>query len=484
MQHGLNVDSPLSRKERILVQARLQAAEDPVWRRKNRYFHKEQERYAAFLIPPGRRVLELGCGVGHLLAALKPSVGVGVDFCPEVVAAARSAYPDLTFLHGDVEDPAVIASLQTQPFDFIVMSDTIGALDDVQATIERLHLLCGPETRLVIIYHSRLWQPVFQLAEKLKLKGGSGLQNWLSPADIANICTLADFEEIKREWRILLPKRMFGIGPFVNKFLATLPLVRKLSIRNYVILRSRQAQRTSRPSVSIIVPCRNERGNIRAAVTRTPIMAPDQEIIFVEGHSSDGTFDEVQKVIAEFPHLNLRGTRQEGKGKGDAVRKGFAMARGDVLMILDADLTMPPEELPKYYALIASNKAEFVNGSRLVYPMEGEAMRFLNLIANHLFANLFSFMLNQRFTDTLCGTKVVYRAHYENIAANRTYFGDFDPFGDFDLIFGATKLNLKIAEIPIRYAARTYGTTQISRFRHGLLLARMVAFAWWKMKAI
>lgn len=483
MSQGLDVMmSP--RKSRILAQAREQAAEDAEWRAKNRYFHEEQERYARFLIRPGSRVLELGCGSGHLLAALRPSVGIGIDFCPEKIALARAAHPDLTFHIGDVEDRSVIESLKGQTFDFIVMSDTIGALDDVQRTIEQLHLLCGPDTRLVVIYHSRMWQPIFQLAEKLRLKAPSGLQNWLSTSDIANICTLSDFEEIKREWRVLLPKRLLGIGPLVNKFVATLPLIRLLSIRNYVILRSRRAERNSQPSVSVIVPCRNERGNVRAAITRTPIMAPDQEIVFVEGHSSDGTYDEIQRVIAEYPDLKIRAAIQDGKGKGDAVRKGFAMAQGDVLMILDADLTMPPEELPKYYELIASNKAEFVNGSRLVYPMEGEAMRFLNLIANHLFATLFSFMLNQRFTDTLCGTKVVSRAHYDEIAANRAYFGEFDPFGDFDLIFGAAKLNLKIAEIPIRYAARTYGTTQISRFRHGLLLARMVAFAWWKMKAI
>ena len=181
---------------------------------------------------------------------------------------------------------------------------------------------------------------------------------------------------------------------------------------------------------------------------------------------------------------DIKVLQQDGKGKGDAIRKGFDNASGDVLMILDADLTVPPAALPKFYRAIASGKGEFINGTRLVYPMEYEAMRLLNHIANRTFAKVFSYLLNQRFTDTLCGTKVLTRTAYRQIVTGRRYFGDFDPFGDFDLIFGAAKLNLKLIEVPIRYTSRTYGETQISRFRHGLLLLRMVVFAWWKLKAI
>ncbi len=129
-------------------------------------------------------------------------------------------------------------------------------------------------------------------------------------------------------------------------------------------------------------------------------------------------------------------------------------------------------------------KGEFVNGSRLVYRMEDQAMRALNLIANKLFSLIFTWLLGQRFTDTLCGTKVLRREDYLRLKAGRAYFGDFDPFGDFDLIFGAAKLNLKVVEVPIRYASRTYGETQISRFRHGLMLLRMVVFAFLRIKAI
>ena len=220
-----------------------------------------------------------------------------------------------------------------------------------------------------------------------------------------------------------------------------------------------------------IVPCKNERGNIDDIVARTPDMGKGTELIFVDGNSNDGTVEEIEKHIEAGTRKNMRLIHQgDGKGKGDAVRKGFAAATGDVLFILDADLTVPPEDLPKFYAAIAEGKAEFVNGSRLVYPMEGEAMRFLNSLGNKFFGLALSAILEQRLKDTLCGTKVLFRRDYERIAANRGFFGDFDPFGDFDLLFGAAKQNLKIVELPIRYRARTYGETKISRFREGAIL--------------
>jgi glycosyltransferase involved in cell wall biosynthesis len=275
---------------------------------------------------------------------------------------------------------------------------------------------------------------------------------------------------------------LFGLGTLLNRFVGTLPLIRRLSLRNYLVARPLRNAALNDPSVTVLVPCRNEQGNIENAVKRLPRFCRDIEILYVEGHSSDGTLEEIHRVIALYPDLDIKVLVQDGKGKGDAVRKGFANARGDILMILDADLTVPPEDLAKFYDAIAKGKGEFINGSRLVYPMQDQAMRFLNFLANRTFSWLFTWLLNQRYTDTLCGTKVLSRKNYEILYANRSYFGDFDPFGDFDLIFGATKLNLKVVEIPIRYAAREYGETQISRFRHGWLLLKMVVFAYRKLK--
>jgi SAM-dependent methyltransferase len=453
-----------------------------LWRKRNYYFHAATERYLRFLVSPGRRILELGCATGSLLAALRPSFGVGIDISTKMIEIARAKHPELTFIVGDAEDAHCLATI-SGPFDIILMVDTIGSLDDLQSTFANLHPLCNSETRIIVAYHSHLWEPILRTAERLGLKSPSVMQNWLSSDDISAILALADFEEIQREWCILVPKRLLGLGTFINRFIAPLPIIRRLCVRNFGVFRSRLAPIQEIRSATVIIPCRNERGNIEAAVNRIPQLVDDLEILFVEGHSSDGTLVEIHRVIANYPHKDIKVVAQDGSGKGDAVRKGMTTARGDVIVILDADLTLPPEELPKFLDALASGKGEFVNGSRLVYPLEKQSMRYLNFIANVLFSKIFSFILNQRITDTLCGTKVFRKRHYQRIAEDRLYFGDFDPFGDFDLIFGATKQSLKFIEVPIRYAARRYGETNISRFRHGWLLAKMVVFSFRKLKA-
>ena len=472
-----------SRKQAILRTQDEMASERSRWLERGAFFHQEDLRYLKFLIPEGARVLELGCGNGHLLAALKPSFGVGVDFSGGMIAEARKSYPHLSFVEGDVEDEKLIKSLPG-PFDVILIADTLGALDDCQQLFENLHDLCTRETRFIIAYFSHLWYPAVKLAEALRLRMPQPAQNVLSPADVRSLAALADFETVKSEIRLLAPFRLLGLGRLINRFVAPFPIIRQACLRHYSVCRSQRRVRDGVSSATIVVPARNERGNIEAAVQRLPRFTEDLEIIFVEGHSQDGTWDEIQRVVAAYPHYDIKAMRQPGKGKADAVFTAFDAARADVLMILDADLTMPPEQLPKFWQVIQSGKGEFVNGSRLVYPMEDEAMRFLNLVANKAFSLIFTWLLSQRLTDTLCGTKVLRRSDYQRLKANRSYFGDFDPFGDFDLIFGASKLGLRIAEVPIRYANRTYGETQISRFRHGLLLLRMVLFGFFRIKAM
>jgi SAM-dependent methyltransferase len=471
------------RKQEIRRLADASAPARGKWLARAAFFHAEDLLYLRFLIGEGARVLELGCGTGDLLAALRPSHGVGVDFSPGMIAQARKAHPQLSFVLGDIEDACFVRELGG-PFDVILIVDTLGALDDCQAMFEHLHALCTRETRLIIGYFSHLWYPLLRLAEMVGLKMPQPPQNILSPADVRALAALADFEPVKSEARLLLPIRLLGLGRLINRFVATLPVISSLCLRHYTVCRSLRRQAPVPNSVTVVIPARNERGNIEAAVRRIPRFVEDLELIFVEGHSTDGTWEEIERVVGAYPQHDIKAMRQPGTGKADAVFAAFEIARGDVLLILDADLTVPPEQLPKFWEAIRSGKGEFVNGSRLVYPMQQQAMRFLNLVANKAFSLLFSWLLSQRFTDTLCGTKAIRRADYLRLKRGRSYFGDFDPFGDFQLIFGASKLGLKAVEIPIRYASRSYGQTQISRFRHGVMLLRMVAFAFLRIKAM
>jgi SAM-dependent methyltransferase len=473
----------LARKRQLVAHYDNLAPHRDEWIARSRSFYEDEWRYMRFVVPAGVRVLEIGCGTGQLLAALGPSQGVGVDISAHMIKIARTQFPHLRFVVGDIEDPETLTTLGG-PFDVIVLSDVIGSLEDCQAALDRLHCLATAATRIVITYFNQLWRPLLWLAEALHRRMPHPPQNWLSVQDFYGILDLANFEPIRTEYRQLMPVGLFGLGALLNRFVAPLPLVRKLCVRRYVVSRSKFVQYPQPSSCSVVVPCRNERGNIEATVLRLGDFCPDLEIIFVEGGSSDGTLAECRRVQAAYPHRDIKVAVQDGKGKGDAVRKGFALARGEVLIILDADLTVAPEDMGKFFNLVAGGKGEFVNGTRLVYPMTSGAMRFLNYLANRMFALLFSWLLTQRFSDTLCGTKAISRHHYEQLVAGRAYFGDFDPFGDFDLIFGAAKLNLKISEIPIRYADRSYGATQISRFQDGWRLLRMVWLAFRKMKAL
>ena len=456
------------------------ATEREKWRKRGAYYHKELEKYLQFLIPSNSCVLEIGCGTGELLAALNPRRGLGIDISPNMVQVAREKFPQLQFEIGDLENLQI-----KEKFDYVILVETVGHVDDIQLAFKELHKVCKPQTRLIIVYYNYLWEPVLKLAEAVGLRMKQPLQHWLPLEDISNMLCLNNFEVIKKGYRFLLPIYIPLISSFFNKFLANMPLFWKLSLNEILIARPMGTRKSPEEvTCSVIVPCRNEKGNIEQVVLRTPDMGGHAEIIFVEGHSQDGTFEECKRVKNQYPQKDITVLVQDGKGKYDAVKKGFAHAKNDVLMILDADLTVPPEDLPKFFDAITSGKGEFINGTRLVYQMEGQAMRFLNLLGNKFFSRAFTYILEQRIRDTLCGTKVLWKEDYLKIAAGRKYFGDFDPFGDFDLLFGASKLNLKIVEIPIKYRERTYGSTQISRFRHGLLLLKMTFFALRKIKFI
>jgi len=440
------------------------------WHHRNAGYHRAITSLARFYIPTGARVLEVGSGNGDLLAALNPSYGLGIDISGEMVRLAARKFPHLTFQQMSAER----LELPNKKFDYIVLSDVVGYLYDIRLVLEKLRAVCHSRTRVVFNWYSRLWQPILLLAEKAGLKYPQPLVNWTTPEDINNLLHLTGFEVIHYRGHILLPKRVPFLSLLANRYLAHLPGLRWLCLTNWIVARPLGVEPPpAAPRVSVICPCRNEAGNINQLVQRLPSMGSHTELIFIEGHSRDNTLDQCRLVAAATPHKDIKVLTQEGRGKGDAVRLGFSKANGEILMILDADLSVAPEDLRQFYDALMSGKGEFINGSRLVYAKDPKAMRFLNLLGNKFFALLLSWLLGQSVKDTLCGTKVLYHRDYDRIASGRSYFGDFDPFGDFDLLFGAAKQNLKIVEVPIRYHQRTYGTTNISRFTHGWLLVEM-----------
>jgi SAM-dependent methyltransferase len=445
-------------------------------------YHRRLERVFRFLVPPGQRVLEVGCGRGDLLAALSPAQGVGIDFSPEMLARARQRHPDLTFIQADAHDLSGLDG----PFDFILLSDLVNDVWDVQQVLENLPRLCHPHTRLLLNTYSLLWELPLALAGKLGLAKPTLKQNWLTPADITNLLRLAGFELIRRWPEVLFPLGIPLLAGLCNRWLVRLWPFDQLALTNFLLARPCAAGGAAgaAPRLSVIIPARNEAGNIPRIFTDMPELGGGTELVFVEGHSRDDTYAVIQSQIAAHPERSCQLFRQAGEGKGDAVRLGLAHARGEALVIFDADLTVPFEDLPRFFKALCGGQGEFINGVRLVYPMEDEAMRLFNLWGNKFFSLVFSYLLGQPIKDTLCGTKMFWQRDYATIAANRSYFGDFDPFGDYDLIFGAAKLGLRIVDLPVRYQARTYGTTNIQRWKHGWLLLRMVMIAAARLKFV
>ena len=447
-----------------------------------KYYTNDTINYFNYFIHDEDTVLEIGCSIGNTLSQLKGQKKTGIDFSPKMIEIAKSSHPNLTFYEMSAEDITI-----EEKFDVIILSNIVGYLENVQNVLTGLKKLCHDNTKIFISYYNQSWEPILKLGELFRFKKKGPQQNWLSKGDIENLLYLSGFETYKTNKRILFPFWLPIISWFLNKYVARLPLFNALCLNKFIFAKPQPYKSIEEVkdayTSSVVIPARNESGNIEDAILRLPKFGKDIEIIFIEGNSTDDTWEKVQEIQKKYRDThNIRIMQQDGKGKGDAVRKAYKAATGDILMILDADLTVPPEELPKFYNAIATGKGEFINGCRLVYPMDEQAMRFLNTLGNKFFSKLFTWLLEQPIKDTLCGTKVMFRKDYEKLIANRSFFGDFDPFGDYDLLFGAYKLNLKIIDLPIRYRERTYGDTNISRFKHGLLLLKMCWYAAGKIK--
>jgi SAM-dependent methyltransferase len=449
-------------------------------RRAAKYYHQRLEDIFRFLVRPGLRILEVGCGEGDLIAALQPGFGVGIDFSSAMIEVAKRRHDSVFFVQADAH-----ALPMDTTFDVIILSDLLNDVWEVQTVLDEVSRLSSPHTRILINSYNRLWEPLLAIADRLNVARPNLYQNWLTVEDLENLLYLSDIEIIRTWPEILWPITTPLLASFCNRFLCRFWPFHHLALTHLVVARPMPRELDSaEPMVSVIVPTRNESGNIPEIFNRMPDFSLPVEVIFVEGHSRDNTYEVIEAHIKQEKRWQGKLFRQQGEGKGDAVREGFLQAEGDILIILDADLTVPPEDLPRFIDALQSHRADFANGVRLVYPMHEEAMRFANLIGNKFFSLGFSWVLGQPIKDTLCGTKAMWRRDYEVIAKNRSYFGDIDPFGDFDLLLGAAKSNLKIVDIPIRYRSRTYGSTNISRWRHGALLFQMLFTAARKIKFV
>jgi len=450
------------------------------WLKKNSYYYDQIKQLLSSIIPPGKSVLDAGCGCGHILDHLKPSRGVGIDFSGSMITEAQQRYPQSEFRKMDIEEVSDL----NETFEFVVSANSITEMTDIRQCLKSLYQVMTPETRLVIITYNYLWEPVLELGASLDLRPKSPSENWLSFNDLNGILVSANYEVVREGYRTILPKQVPLLSSFCNNFLVQMPIFRHLGFTCYTIARPLiPIEHPETKTVSVVVPCKNEEENIEEVVKRTPEMGGGTEIIFVDDKSTDGTARIIKEQAELYPEKNIRLVAGPGLGKGAACREGFALAQNDILMILDADMTVMPEVLPEFFEILTNNKGEFINGSRLLYPMEDQAMRTANVIGNKMFAMLFTFLLEQPIKDTLCGTKVIYRHNYHKVLEAREYFGNIDRWGDYDWIFGAARHSLKIIELPVHYVSRTAGETKMTgRLRNAWIMLKMCWAAFIKLK--
>ncbi len=454
------------------------------WIKHNRYYYDLLGRLLRFLVEPQKKVLSVRCGTGNVLAAVRPCDGKGIDICAEIVEIAQQRNSPFNFA---VAFPDKDEFLQIftpgEIFDYILFND-IGDTVDVLQAFRNLRPLCERHTRVLVTTYNHLWEPLVTLAEWIGMKVPRTEQNWLSTADIRNLLKLAGFEALETHRIVLLPKYLPLLSGFLNRFCARLPFLSKLCMTQVVVARIVPPPVAVEDlAVSVVVPCKNEKGNVEDAVRRIPLLAGRTEIIFCDDQSTDGTAEEVRRMQLCYPEKDIRLEHGPGVCKSRNVWTGFDAAKGDVLLILDADLTTIPEELPYFIEVIVSGQAEFVNGSRLVYPVPKGAMNGANMLGNKFFSVAFTYLLGQRVKDTLCGTKVLWKSDWERIKPMLGSWGTEDRWGDYELLFGAAKLNLKILDLPIHYQERIYGSTKMTKvFRNGLVMLRMCWHGFLKLK--
>src|SRR5437899_2007650 len=472
------------RRERTRDHLAKIAARRETWINRNRYYYQLLNRLLRFLVEPQKKVLSVRCDIGNLLAVVRPSKGKGIDICGEIVAIARQRNPSFEFAVAFPDKEEFQQAFKPdEKFDYILFND-IGDTVDVLQALRNLKPLCSRHTRLLVTTDNHLWEPLVTFAEWTGMKVPRTEQNWLSRVDIRNLMKLAGFEALETHWIVLLPKYVPLLSAFLNRFCARLPFFKRLCMTQVVVGRMLpSAVPKEELSVSVIIPCKDEKGNVEDAVRRMPQLGGQTEIIFCDDQSTDGTAEEVLRVASGYPERHIQLEHGLGICKSKNVWTGFNAAAGDVLMVLDADLTTMPEELVYFMDVIASGQAEFVNGSRLVYPVPKGAMNGANMLGNKFFSVAFTYLLGQRVKDTLCGTKVLWRSDWERIKPMLGRWGTEDRWGDYELLFGAAKLNLKILDLPVHYQERIYGSTKMTKvFRNGLVMLKMCWHGFLKLK--
>lgn len=434
---------------------------------RHRYYYTQIQRLLKFLIPPGKSILYFGCYREDVIYSLDASSSVVIN---EEVDERISKNKSVEFVHCKYH----LYNPQ-QEYDYIILDTVIGKTENINLLLRNISSACSSHTRIIIHQENYLWRPLLNFAASFGLKKQEKTQNWLSIKDVETYLETAGFESTRVYKKNIFPLKAGFLGPILNHFFSTIPVLDFLKLDQFIVGRFNKpfTQLKSSSSLSICLTVKDEEHNIEPIVSSLPVLCENQEILFVEGNSTDNTAKEIERMKMLFPHKNIRLIKQPGKGQGDAIHTGFKEAKGEIIILYEGDGTSEPYDIQYFYEAIEAGRFEFIEGSRFVYPLSHKCMPLANKIGNVVFAKWFSFFLNQRTTDVLSGIKAIRKKDYEKIYNTWGFLGIPDPFGDFELLFGSARYGLKIGEIPIRYKPRVFGESKTSVFKHGWYLLKM-----------
>tara|TARA_B110000977_G_scaffold125183_1_gene160299 strand:+ start:1495 stop:2904 length:1410 start_codon:yes stop_codon:yes gene_type:complete len=367
-------------------------------------------------------------------------------------------------------------------FDHIVIAD-IEHQKFITKNLIDLNEKIDNECRVIVLSKSIFWSTLINFYKKIK-NIGPDKNNFLPYSNLRKIFLNTNFEIVKNEKIIFFPFQFSLLTKFINQIFR-FPVLNFFCMINLTVLKKVQKKnyQAEGKKISFIIPCKNEGGNIKFFYEKIINSTINAEFLFGNDNSSDNTLDEIKKLQQAIPNKEIKIYDGPGVCKSENVYKGINLASGEIILIYDADLTVSFDDLVNSINLLLKTDADFINCTRMIMPQQKNAMKFLNFYGNLFFAFLFSILFKQKITDTLCGTKIFFKKDWEQIKKYNNTWGAKDLWGDFDLLLGAYKNNLKIVENPISYTDRKEDETKMTGIIKNSIRMLIITFvAYYKLR--
>lgn len=439
------------------------------WKEKNWYYHNQLKQIFKDVIKENSKVLQIGYGLGDILAALYPKKGVSFDDDKDILAISRRRYPIFKFTDFNFNKNKV-----NDKFDYVIYPNSLEHFDDIQTVFENVYPALSRSSKVVVASVNPRWEQIFYILEKLKLKRPESSRNWLRIENIKNLLEVSGYKVIDSGFRIILPVSIPLISGIINKVIRNIKILSRFCVEQFVVAQKETFSINNNLSCSVVIPTYNQAELLEYCIESIPNVGKKMQIVVVDDASSDRT-EQVMKSLSK-KHHNIKYIRNERpQGEEKSLKIGIESVDLDIILTYDAKMSIPSSELVRFYNVLASKRADFVSGMRFIYPLEGQRLRQLTIIGNIIFSYLYSLFLNQRVFDPLCSIKGFYKKNYSKIkiSNNNTLL---------DLLIKAAENKAKILEIPVHYSLESYLENKPHTLARLGILTKGVFYGIWRLK--